>query len=153
MQNLTTIASKTIEIAKEVPLILDMQLSELPEIYSLEMFEFSINLAFNKDEAIPLVLEEKITRDDTIVWQTKSKIVVNRSMSVEEKVSDLKAGHYILEVKANYDNKTSSLLKSFNVKVKPSVIDYRYFILTVVIIAIVSFVAIVYFLYKSKYMP
>jgi len=142
IQNLTTIASKTIEVAKEVPLILDMQLSELPEIYSLQIFEFSVNLAFNKDEIIPLVLEEKITRDNTIVWQAKGEIVVNRSMTIEEKVSDLKSGSYILEVKANYDNKTSSLLKSFNVK--SSIIDYRYVILTVVIIAIIFCIVIVY---------
>jgi len=146
-QDYKVYAYRPIEVGFEVPLVLDMSLSKLPEISSGEELEFTINLAFNKDRTVHLVLEEKVIKEKEVVWQKKHDLTINRSMSIKEEVIGLKPGYYILEVKANYENKTSSLLKSFNVKA----IDYRYVILTVVVVAVVSCIVIVYSFYKSKY--
>jgi len=122
-----TKAHRSIQVGYEVPLILDMELSELPAIKSGGMFEFSATFSFNKDTPSPLHLEEKIKRGDKVVWSRERDLEIKRSATITEDVGELKAGNYQLELIGYYGDKTSKVSRSFSVEATAE--DYKRYVI------------------------
>ncbi|VVB60545.1 Concanavalin A-like lectin/glucanases superfamily protein [uncultured archaeon] len=109
----TANAHRIVEVARNVPLILDLLLSK-PLAVSNDTVKFSATLSLNKDGATSVKLDEKISGMDKIVWQKERNLMVNKSATVDEIVSGLKAGDYRLELTAYYENRSAKLVESFS---------------------------------------
>ncbi len=93
----------------------DINLLE-PLMAELDMpFNFSFILGSNKDEPLAVRLEEKLRRNNEIIWEKQTELLLNKSKIFEEGVGVLTDGNYQLEIVGYYENKSSSFFQEFNI--------------------------------------
>lgn len=108
-------AVQNIEILKNAPIIIDLYVSKI-EIIDKKTAVFTFDASSNTDDDIPVSIEEKISKDDRVIWQKTSSIQIAKTESLQESVSDLSAGTYQLEIKAAYENNEAKIVRTFVVE-------------------------------------
>jgi len=137
-------AFREIQVKKEIPLILDIILSEInPEKSDLNFYAV---LSFNKDEPNPIYLHEIIKNDNgKVFWSKERKMEIIRSKRIDETARNLKPGDYTLELEAFYNNKTYKISETFTVESTLTDLIMGY-----ILILILFSCLTVYFIFRSK---
>ncbi len=101
---------RPIEIVEKAPTTLTTNLLEFNPP------KFTLQIGTNKDREIEVSLVETITKNNKIVWQNKKQASVQRTLTLEEQMTGLKAGAYELKITADAEGKTSELTRTFTLE-------------------------------------
>jgi hypothetical protein len=113
--NYTAQAHRKISVKESIIPALDIEIVELPSIKYGEVLKFSVLFSFSKNHSSTVFLEEKIEKNNEIVWDKGTNLQVTNSKKIEESVFNLEPGIYELKLKASFGNKTSEISKNFAV--------------------------------------
>ncbi|MDP2973726.1 MAG: hypothetical protein Q8N60_01615, partial [Candidatus Diapherotrites archaeon] len=103
---------KTISIMVGAPTKIELKTSSLLPGEEEQPVTFSLDISSNRDATLPVTVEEKIFKDDRIVWQKKQTVLITVSRRFFEEVYGLEPGNYRLEVVAVHGDivKTESVV-------------------------------------------
>jgi len=117
--NYIAAATQNVEILKNAPVVVDLLISKL-EVLETGTVLFAFDTSANTDNDVLVSIEEKITKDSNIVWQKTGNVQVLKTESMQESVPDLADGTYQLSIKAIYEGKESSIIRTFKIKAAAS---------------------------------
>ncbi|MBI2673517.1 hypothetical protein HYX19_04600, partial [Candidatus Woesearchaeota archaeon] len=144
-----TKAHRVIQISYGAPLVFDIELEKLPQVTFQDEFEFSIILSFNKDAPTLLFLEEKIYKEDKVIWHKERDLEITRTKTITENVGRLEPGSYKIELTGYYENnKTSKLSHSFSVKAVAK--DYKSYVVPTLIGFAIFIILFIFWLERKK---
>ncbi|MFO7872578.1 MAG: Ig-like domain-containing protein [Candidatus Undinarchaeales archaeon] len=95
-------STRTVEVKKTVPSVLDIRIPDIPERTSDEPLKFSIIISSNKDSPLTVNLTETVEKDSSVVWEAHKNIVLERSVTINESVKGLGAGTYLVKASAEH---------------------------------------------------
>jgi hypothetical protein len=103
---------KTISIMVGAPTKIELKTSSLLPGEEDQPVTFALDISSNRDATLPVTVEEKIFKDDRIVWQKKQTVLITVSRRFFEEVYGLEPGNYRLEVVAVHGDivKTDSVV-------------------------------------------
>jgi hypothetical protein len=101
------------------PLELELEITSLTPGEEEKPTEFSFFIGSNKDETLPILVEERLFMEGKIVWEKKQTVAITAFGRFLEQIYDLEPGNYRLEVSIFYDELTKRDEWEFERKRKP----------------------------------
>ncbi|MBN2067048.1 MAG: hypothetical protein JW744_01115 [Candidatus Diapherotrites archaeon] len=106
-----------IEVMVGAPTEIDLNLHSLVPGKEQKPVSFEIDLSSNRDDALPILVEEKIYKGDTIVWEKKQTAIVSVFERFSEEVYGLGPGDYRLVVYSTYEDLTKQDAENFRIEI------------------------------------
>ncbi len=100
------------------PTTIELDITSLEPGKETEPLEFSIYIGSNKDETLPIVIEERLYMGEVLIWEKNQTVAVTAFERLFEEVYGLEAGKYRLKVTATYGTQTTTVVKEFERKPK-----------------------------------
>jgi len=100
------------------PLTLDLNVTSFEAGEEQEPVKFTIEIGSNQDETLPVLVEEKIFKEDRVVWEKKQTVPIKAFERFLEEIYGLEPGEYRLEVSATYEEERRTVIRPFERKAK-----------------------------------
>ncbi len=113
---------KTISIMVGAPTKIELKTSSLLPGEEEQPVTFALDISSNRDATLPIIVEEKIFKDDRIVWQKKQTVLITVSRRFFEEVYGLEPGNYRLEVAAAYGDQVEKDSIDFEKKLRAELV-------------------------------
>jgi len=121
---------RTSRIMLEAPVVIDLNISSLEPGDETQPVSFEILVGSNKDESLPVLIEEKIFRGGELIWSKKQTVPIRVFKHFFEEIYGLEPGIYTLQVTASYGRQEKIVAESFEKKARPAAIeagDWQFF--------------------------
>ena len=134
------------------PTKIDLHLSSLDPGDLNEPLRFGLGIGSNKDEKLPIVVEERLYRGSTLIWEKRQTVAVAAFERFFEEIYGLEEDQYRLEVYATYGEQVQSVAEDFEKKrmeepvIVPAEVEFPMipFILAVVVVAAAALMLLFY---------
>jgi len=107
---------RLITVGKGVPTKIGIDITSLLPGGGAEPLSFSMTIESNKDAVLPVLVNERLYLNDSLVWEKKQTVAVQILQKFSEEVYGLEPGNYRLEVDAVYQGETDTDMYSFEIK-------------------------------------
>jgi len=107
---------RVITVGKGVPTKIGLELMSLFPNGGTEPLFFSIVVESNKDAVLPILINERLYLEGSLVWEKKQTVAVQVFDKFSEEVYGLEPGNYQLEVDAIYQGEIETVQHSFERK-------------------------------------
>jgi len=110
------VIQREIEIMIGAPTKIDLDLHSLTPGEEEEPLRFAIDLSSNRDDALPILVEQKIYKGNTVVWEKKQTAIVAVYERYFEEVYGLEPGIYTVEITSTYEGHVEKDVEHFERK-------------------------------------
>ena len=107
---------RIIMVGKSVPTKIEIDITSLWPGGDSVPLSFSLEIGSNKDAVLPVLINEKLYRDGSLVWEKKQTVAVQILEKFSEEVYGLEPGNYLLEVNTVYQGETVTDTQPFEIK-------------------------------------
>jgi len=147
------VANKTIEVKNIIP--------TMPELGTLEIFgneeaqqvEFSYALKTNHEEQVPIHVEEKILKDNNVLWTNSQNIALGGNTVLQRFGPVLPPGNYSLTISASHGTETARMTREFRVApiaIPPMPISLIASIIALAIVLVAALILTGHYLWSAK---
>jgi hypothetical protein len=140
---------RPIEVQESVPLVLQLELSNIASAVEKEPFSFAVSAKFNRETREVVVFHEQISHEGKVIWHKERSMIVSTQMGFTETMGGLPAGTYELSVTAFYGREFAKELVEFEVMGSAAQIEARenivqqYLNIATVLLAVIIIVLVV----------
>ena len=120
----SVVRTRPVTVVLGAPTVIDLNVSGL-NVSGLKPGDetgpvyFSIEVGSNRDEILPVLIEERVYRDGKLVWSKKQTVPIKVFKRFFEEIYGLEPGSYKLEVVASYEENKKQVLEFFEKKAEP----------------------------------
>ncbi len=113
------LANKTIEIRQIIPTMPELGILEISDNEENQQLQFSYQLKSNQDNAVSIHVDEKILKDNNVVWENTQNIALAGSTVLKRFGPVLPPGNYSLIISASHGSETARMVREFTVGIVP----------------------------------
>jgi len=106
---------KKIKIEVGAPTKVEVSIPEVRYGKEMQPTSFVIDVGSNRDEKLPITIEERLYRDGRVFWEKKQQVAVSAFEKFIEEINGLPAGKYTIEITAAYDGQAAKATKDFEI--------------------------------------